>query len=535
MLIDGRTVYTPLFSGVFWDVQDVFLPDIDRIEVIRGPGATLWGANAVNGVINIITKSARDTQGGLVTGGAGNEERAFLSVRYGGTIGGSGASGGSGEGGTPGGAYRVYGKFVDVDALVFSDGADARDPLRRGQGGFRGDWRRSERDSLTFQGDLYKGRIGNALLADTDVEGGNLLGRWERRLSEDSQLQVHAYLDRTWRRVPSQFTEERDTADLELQHRLRRGRHDLLWGAGYRVSRDDVVNTAVTAWVPEDRTLDLWSAFAQDEVAWSERLRLIVGSKFEHNDYSGFEVQPSLRLAWTPSEHRTLWGAVSRAVRTPTRIDTDVVLPRNGVVVLRGNPEFQSEDLLAWELGFRTRFRPDLTLDVALFDHVYDDLRSQELPPPGTAGPIVLGNELEGETRGVEVAVNLQTAPWWRWRASYAYLDKELRLAPGSRDPTGGRGEGNDPEQLASLRSSLDLGAACELDVWLRYADELPFPPAPAYTEIDLRLGWRATPDLELSLVGQNLLHDSHVQFPSGGARVEEVERSVYGRVTWRF
>ncbi|HYH45975.1 MAG TPA: TonB-dependent receptor, partial [Thermoanaerobaculia bacterium] len=206
-----------------------------------------------------------------------------------------------------------------------------------------------------------------------------------------------------------------------------------------------------------------------------------------------------------------------------------------GVVVLRGNPDFESEDLLAWELGFRTRLRPDLTLDLALFDNVYDNLRSQELPPPGTAGPVVLGNELEGETRGVELAVNAQTAPWWRWHASYTYLDKELRLDRGSRDPTGGRSEGNDPSHLASLRSSLDLGAAWELDVLLRYVDELPFPPAPAVTEMDLRLGWRAMPGLELSLIGQNLLHDSHVQFRSGGARIEEVERSVYGRVTWRF
>ena len=522
VLIDGRSIYTPLFSGVFWDVQDIVLEDVDRIEVIRGPGATLWGANAVNGVINIISKSARQTQGGLVSAGAGNEERGFGALQHGGKLG-------------ERTWYRAYGKHRSVDALALASGGSAEDPLRMTQGGFRVDGERSERDSFTLQGDVYQGRIGELIRSDTDVAGGNLLGRWTRRFSETSSLDLQVYWDRTHRRVPTQFEERRDTWDVELQHRLPLGgRHDLVWGLGYRSSSDDVESSPVLLWVPGERDLDLFTAFAQDEISLiPERLRLTLGARLEAHEIAGTEVQPTVRVAWTPGERQILWGAVSRAVRAPTRIDEDIRFVSGPVVVLQGNPDFEFEEVIAYELGYRLQPRASTSLDFVAFYNVYDDLRSQERPASGAPVPITLGNELNAETWGGELRLNLQAAPWWRLYSSYSFFQKDLSFDPGSTDVTGGASEGNDPESRFALRSYMDLPGRLELDAWLRYTDRLPQPRVPAYTELDLRLGWRATDRLELSLVGQNLLNEQHAEFWT--AIPKEVERSFYGRATWRF
>jgi iron complex outermembrane receptor protein len=528
VLIDGRSVYTPLFSGVFWDVQDTLLEDVDRIEVIRGPGATLWGANAVNGVINIITKTAADTQGGLVTAGAGGEERGFGGVRWGGSF-------GSGE--KPG-HYRVYGKYFDRDSMVLADGSDARDDMRMGQGGFRADWKTSDADSLTVQGDAYGGTIGETTRADTNVDGGNLLGRWSRTTSERSGLELQVYWDRTHRYIPALFEEHLDILDVDFQHRLPLAeRHDLVWGFGYRWHQDEVGNSSFVGFFPPRRSFGLASLFAQDEISLlNDRLDVIVGTKVEHNDSTGFEVQPSVHVAWKPNDRRTVWGAISRAVRTPTRIDEDVIyfFP-DGSHIIEGSRDFESEELLAYELGYRVQINPELLIDLAAFYNVYDDLRSQEPPASGAPFPRVLLNKLEAETWGGELRLNAQPRQGLRLQAAYARLEKHLHLDPGSRDPFGGLAEGDDPKDRFTLRSSFDLPANVELDAWVRYVGELPQPRVDAYTEMDLRLGWSASEALDLSLIGRNLLHSSHEEFGPATRFREGVERSVYGRVTWRF
>src|SRR5216117_2418361 len=523
VLIDGRTVYTPLFSGVFWDVQEVPLQDIDRIEVISGPGATLWGANAVNGVINVITKDAKDTQGFLLSGGGGTEQHGFGTVRYGAALGSSVRA-------------RIYGRGFDRDATALPSRQGAADDWYLGQGGFRMDWEASSASRVTLQGDLYDGRIGQPSAGDIAVSGGNAMARWSHTISEKSSLAGQLYYDRTHRDIPGTFGEDLDTYDVDLQHSARVGaRHDVVWGLGYRLINDRVGNGSVLAFLPGHVARQWFTGFVQDEIALvPNRLHVALGTKIEHNDYTGFEIQPSGRVNWRLSPSGTLWAAVSRALRTPSRIDRELFARVSADSFLAGGPGFHSEEELAYELGYRHQ-QGSLALSVATFYSRYHGLRSVEQLNPPAADTLVIDNGQDGESYGAELTADYHVTDRWRLRAGYAELRVHVWPNPGSTDRSGGASESHTPDRQFFLNSSVDLRADLSFDAGLRAIDDITNQQVPAYAELNATLTWQPTSNLDLSLVGQNLLHRRHVEFGAPGATRREIERGVYGAVAWRF
>lgn len=528
VLMDGRNLYTPLYAGVFWDVQHTFMPDVEQIEVIRGPGATLWGANAVNGVINIRSRSAKDTQGWLLQGGAGNVEQAFGGVRYGGTFGST--------------AYRFYVSTLNRDRLTIEQtGADARDDYSLTQAGFRTDTDLSPDDLLTIQGDIYGGRFGQVAGDKVEAEGANFITRWTRTLSQDSTLMVQAYYDGIHRLIPGVYEEDRHNYDVEMMHSFAwGGRQHVVWGLNFRASQEKIGNLGNTlAFLPERYTSYLYSGYIQDDIQIIPKLlTLTLGTKLEHNSFSGFEYQPSARFALTPTPTQTVWGAVSRSVRTPTRIDQDLYAPNPAAgapTVLLGNRLFDSEVLIAYELGYRAQPWHNVTTDLALFYNDYSQLRSQERVGgvPGV-GAIYFSNLYEGEGYGAELEVKWQPERWWRVEAGYTLMRLNLRPVDGSVDTSGGAGEGNDPNNIFVLRSLWDLPGDFEFDATFRYVGALPRPQTPAYSTLDLRLGWQPVPNVDVSIVGRNLLDAKHPEY-RGGAVSREVGRSVYLMLTCRF
>jgi len=525
VLIDGRTVYSPLFSGVYWDAQDVVLEDIDRIEVISGPGATLWGSNAVNGVINILTKSADATQGGLAAAGASHLERHGV-VRYGGTSAG-------------GASYRIYGKSSAADDTRTAAGISIPTGWDRRQTGFRTDWGDVNR-RLTLQGDAYTGDLRQFGTRDIRIGGANLLGHMTNRLDDGSLFNIQAYWDYTKRDQPLAFVEHLHTLDLQVQHALKPGRnHDLVWGGGYRVAFDDVVNESNFAFLPGDLTMRWGNLFVQDEVALRDNLHVTGGLKLEHNSYTGIEFLPTLRVAWKPSTNQLVWGAASRSVRSPSRIDRDFYSPANPAVVagvpqyaVAGGPEFESEVANVVELGLRGQPSPTLSYSLTAFASRYDDLRTLEPNPNGPG--LVFANLGRGRTHGLEAWGSWQIRRTWRLSGGFVVQRVRTELKAGSQDATGTTGLATaDPSHFWSLRSSHDLADDQELDFTLRHTSSLPNPRVPSYTALDIRYAWKLRRDLELSIVGQNLLDRRHAEFGAEPGR-SEFERSLFVKLFWQ-
>jgi len=525
VLIDGRSVYSTLQSGVFWDMQDTLLEDIERIEVVSGAGGTLWGANAVNGVINIITRKSGDTQGGLLSLRAGSTADRDAGMRYGGKLG-------------EDASYRIYGKRLQRDHTLTASGAAVPDAWDKGQVGFRMDWA-SSGDTLTLQGDAYDGSIDQRVNDDKTLSGHNLLGRWSRDLQDRGNLQVQAYYNRAKRTHPGTFGEVVHTYDIDVQHRFRWGsNHDIVWGGGHRQTHDAFANTAVLAFFPERFNMKLSSLFAQDSIALSERLELTLGAKLEHNSYTGLETQPNARLAWKLDKHALLWSAISRAVRTPSRLDRDLFAPSTPPFLIAGGPNFRSEKLTAYEIGYRAQPSATTSFSVSAFYNVYDRLRSLELQPGGTptGGPFVLDNKMKGHTHGLEMWGSHRVYDWWRLSAGLSYLKKNLKLAADSTDITGTRAAGNDPKHQVSLRSNMSLPRNMDLDVAVRAIGALPNPRVPSYVAVDARLGWRARKDLELSLAVTNLLDRAHPEYRSSATTTpNELRRVVSVKMLWNF
>jgi iron complex outermembrane receptor protein len=559
VLIDGRSVYTPFYAGVYWDAQNVLLEDVKRIEVIRGPGAALWGANAVNGVINIITKDAAKTAGFFSQAASGTKEKKLVGQRYGTAIG-------------ENAWLRAHVKYSEQDGFASAEGLEPEDGWTAVHGGFRLDWNASTSRHITLQGDVDGGEVGEVYGFPTLVEpyeelvreksryeGGNLLFRWTETLSPHSELSFQTYFDRTDRRS-LQLSEEHNTIDLDLQHSWRpTERAEIVWGAGFRAISDEVDSVRGCYTVPDKRMVDVASGFAQGDLAlFPDKLYLTLGSKLERNDYTGLEVQPSTRLRWFPSDNHTVWAAVSRAVRTPSRAERSIVIqwetlpphssenssPYPTVVTLYGTDDFGSEKLTAYEVGYRLNPSDRMMIDLATFYNRYTCLRTGEIgavrfqgnPVSWIVLPFYGTNLGEGQTYGAEVAFDWRAADRLWFRTGYGYLRLDVwTTEPGDViefEPA----EGASPEHQAFVQTFVDLPGRVQADIGARYVDRLDRFDIDSHFTLDARFGWQVDDRVELFLVGTNLIGPKHVEFVSGMSSGRAFnERTVYGGASIRY
>jgi iron complex outermembrane receptor protein len=552
VLVDGRTVYSPSFSGVYWDQQDVPLEDIERIEVIRGPGATLWGANAVNGVINIITKSSKATQGGLLSAGTGNVDNARALFRYGGRLGNSGS-------------YRLFGRYSRIADGMLPDGRNGADGWRAIRGGFRADWDLAPRDSLTVEGSAYSNSEGQtrwpgfssllpveAAFSDTiTARGADLLGRWNHTFSGGSEMALQMYGDQ-YRRLDLGAPETHRSFDVDFQHHFFSGRrNDIVWGLGYRVTSTGLASENVS-FLPNNRTDQLNSAFFQDEIRLTSSFALTVGSKFEHNAYTGFEYEPMAGLIWTPNPRNTLWASAARAIRQPSLLDTaisayigDVPLPGGLTqhLVLRGNPGLKAEQVRDVEAGYRAQLSRRISLDVSFFASFYRNVETIEpaamtidLQSNVILTPLTFENNAYAKNYGSELFATWNVNSRWRLSTGYSFIRFRCLPSAGSQDHGGDIYRGDAPKHMYQIRSQFSLSKQVDFDTSVYYVARLPIGNTPSNTRLDARLAWRAGEYLEFSLVGQNLLRPRTLEFGNTSAVAGVlVDRSVFGGVMLRF
>ncbi len=538
VLVDGRSAYTPLFAGVFWNTVDYVLEDVDRIEVISGPGGTLWGANAVNGVINIITKNARDTQGTFVEVGTGSELQKYAGLRYGVAL-------------SPTVSLRVYGKYADYDAGALPDGSAASDAWRQGQAGFRIDGTAGTDEVFGLQGDYYSGQEDVQGLGPAHLSGGNVVGHWSHRLANDSEVSAIAYFDRTHLEDPfgvtpfqpaGVFIDNLNNYSLEAQHRFWIGdTHQVIWGAGFRLTDDHVEQQAPNfGFFPAHQSQDLYHIFAQDDIQVDPKVVVTVGAKFEHNDYTGWEFQPNIRVRWQVNSVHTVWAAISRAVRTPSRYDRDLSIPAIPPGIITGSETFESEKVTSAELGYRGQFSDKFAASLSLFYNEYDDLRGLS-PTTGSFLPLYYSNSVEGRTHGAELSLDYVMFKWWTWHAGYARLDEHLYVKAGMADFQNAMGETADPRNQFSVRTAIDLPHDVQFDAFCRWVDPLVITAfntpgvVPGYSELDVRLAWHPSKAWEISLVGRNLLHAQHAEYGSPGPQREELQRAIFAKIAWKF